>query len=1224
MQLSNSVFQRYIDTMTSASTRARVDECTVESLLDEDNLITGKVRNSIGLVYEVEVDYSERRIKESLCNCDFRRGPVCEHVVAVLIAADSLGETQANSPDKKAAFLIPEKDFSTLSISDLFQHSTDLGFSKMNVGRRNVEIRHLDIDNGIFEYSANFYSSFIVEVDQNDDGIAITCGCDQPAKKLCEHQTVVLNEILESDNIRLFFDRELRSKSLIGKAKEYGLENEPHLDRFFEVQWKNGRIKMEPLMPLLPFNAQSTERMKRQLLPKAFSPESLLKENQSAGWKPLLVIGSTNYTEALSLKVYTAQRSKEDKVKNPVRLVNAVDELLKTDKPEVLRFYAALTKYQSEYRNVTPVSEMEPAQFSEEMSGIKAVTANPEGFPVYRHSDSVSQSVTSASLEEVKFDLHGISLTLDVNQIGPFYEITGTVEAFNKQIPVDRLKLVYRYFVLYGDQLTLIDHFDYLRTIDFLKLNNNKIVIHASKFDAFRLDFLAPLESKVSIRYAFIKPAPLKLIEQTGLNTIREKVIFLTDSENFVLITPALRYGDVEIPVLSNRQLFTLDQAGAAFSIERNEAEEQQFLHEVLRTHPDFPEQDGNEFFYIHKQEFLHEGWFLDAFEHWNGLGYSILGFSSLKNNNLNSNKMKVTMRVSSEIDWFDMAAKVSFGDQSASLKQIQKSVNNKTRYVKLGDGTMGILPQEWMEKFAEYFRTGEITDDRIRIPKSLYAQVDELFAEEVLSEEVQRELRFYKEKVAQFEKIEHIDPPEALQTELRDYQKQGLNWLNFLDEFGFGGCLADDMGLGKTVQVLAFILSQKEKRGHHTNLIVVPTSLIFNWIAEVEKFAPSLKITTIHGANRVKNSDSFSQFDIILTTYGTLLSDITFMKKYRFQAIFLDESQAIKNPESKRYKAVRLLQAQNRIVLTGTPIENNTFDLYAQLSFAVPGLLGSPKLFNDHYAMPIDKFKDSARAKELQRKINPFLLRRTKKQVAHELPEKTEMVVYCEMGAEQRKVYDTYKAEFQRYLAGMDEVDYAQGSMHILAGLTKLRQICNSPALLSDQEYYGDESAKLTELMEQITSKSPNHKILIFSQFVGMLELIRPELEKLEIPFAYLTGKTKDRAAQVERFQSDDNVRVFLISLKAGGTGLNLTEADYVYIVDPWWNPAAENQAIDRCYRIGQKKNVMAIRLICPDTIEEKILRLQEAKRDLVNDLIHTDTTVLKSLSKADLMGLV
>jgi SNF2 family DNA or RNA helicase len=542
---------------------------------------------------------------------------------------------------------------------------------------------------------------------------------------------------------------------------------------------------------------------------------------------------------------------------------------------------------------------------------------------------------------------------------------------------------------------------------------------------------------------------------------------------------------------------------------------------------------------------------------------------------------------------------------------------------VRLGDGTMGVLPEEWIERFSRYFRSGEIVDDRIRTPKSQYALIDELYDDEVLADEVRRELEFYREKVAEFERIHTIEPPKALKAELRDYQKEGLNWLNFLDEFGFGGCLADDMGLGKTVQVLAFILLQREKHGQQTNLVVVPTSLIFNWIDEVSKFAPSLNVLTIHGNSRVKNAADFDNYDIILTSYGTLLSDIHFMKKYRFKSIFLDESQAIKNPESKRYKAARLLQARNRVVLTGTPIENNTFDLYAQLSFAVPGLLGSPKLFADHYAMPIDKFKDSQRALELQKKINPFLLRRTKKQVAKELPEKTEMAIYCEMGAGQRKVYDTFRDEFRRYLSGIKD-DPANGTMHILQGLTKLRQICNSPALLSDQEFYGDESAKMTELLEQIRSKSPNHKILVFSQFVEMLELIRKELEREEISYELLTGKTKNRAQAVDRFQSEKDVRVFLISLKAGGTGLNLTEADYVYIVDPWWNPAVENQAIDRCYRIGQHKNVMAIRLICPDTIEEKILRLQETKRELVNDLIHTDTSILKSLTKEDLIGLV
>jgi SNF2 family DNA or RNA helicase len=316
-------------------------------------------------------------------------------------------------------------------------------------------------------------------------------------------------------------------------------------------------------------------------------------------------------------------------------------------------------------------------------------------------------------------------------------------------------------------------------------------------------------------------------------------------------------------------------------------------------------------------------------------------------------------------------------------------------------------------------------------------------------------------------------------------------------------------------------------------------------------------------------------------------------------------------------------LQSKNKIVLTGTPIENNTFDLYGQLSFACPGLLGNQQYFKDIYAQPIDKFGETKRAVELQQKVNPFILRRTKKQVATELPEKTEMIIYCEMGIEQRKVYDAYEKEFRNYLLHQPEEDLPRNNMHVLQGLTKLRQICNSPALLKDDAYYGDAAAKIDVLIEQIESKHKHHKILVFSQFVGMLDLIKKELSAKYIAFEYLTGQTKDRAAVVTNFQGNDDIRVFLISLKAGGTGLNLTEADYVYLVDPWWNPAVENQAIDRCYRIGQEKHVVAIRLICPDTIEEKILKLQAAKKELVSDLIKTDMGVLKNFGKADLLEL-
>ncbi|HTN00209.1 MAG TPA: DEAD/DEAH box helicase, partial [Pedobacter sp.] len=304
--------------------------------------------------------------------------------------------------------------------------------------------------------------------------------------------------------------------------------------------------------------------------------------------------------------------------------------------------------------------------------------------------------------------------------------------------------------------------------------------------------------------------------------------------------------------------------------------------------------------------------------------------------------------------------------------------------------------------------------------------------------------------------------------------------------------------------------------------------------------------------------------------------------------------------------------------------VENNTFDLYGQFSFACPGLLGSREQFKQLYSVPIDQFKDRKRADELHKRINPFLLRRTKEQVATELPDKTEMVIYCEMGEQQREIYESCRTEIRDYIMGTAEDELTKSSMHVLQGITKLRQICDSPAILSKEKYYGNASAKMDVLMEQIESKSPFHKILVFSQFVSMLALIKAELESRNIPFAYLTGQTKDRAAVVNSFQNDSSLRVFLISLKAGGVGLNLTQADYVYLIDPWWNPAVENQAIDRTYRIGQHKNVMAVRLICPDTVEEKIMLMQDAKKGVASDLIKTEASIFKALTKKDLLELI
>ena len=368
--------------------------------------------------------------------------------------------------------------------------------------------------------------------------------------------------------------------------------------------------------------------------------------------------------------------------------------------------------------------------------------------------------------------------------------------------------------------------------------------------------------------------------------------------------------------------------------------------------------------------------------------------------------------------------------------------------------------------------------------------------------------------------------------------------------------------------------------------------------------------------------AEELQQHNIIITTYGTLRSDIQLFLKILFDYVVLDESQAIKNPSSKVTKAASLLTAKNRICMSGTPLQNNTFDIYAQMNFLNPGLLGSMEFFRNEFATPIDKFGEQEQKDHLRKLLYPFILRRTKEQVAKDLPEKTETILFCEMESEQRKIYDAYRNSYRDKILGTIEnqgIDKSQ--LTILQGLMKLRQICDSPAILNEEEKFPNHSIKLDELAREISENIGDHKALIFSQFLGMLGLIKEKLKEQNIPFEYFDGSTSatDREKAIQNFQNNDDCRVFLISLKAGGVGLNLTAADYVYIVDPWWNPAVEQQAIDRTHRIGQTKNIFAYRMICIDTIEDKILQLQERKKTLARELITDDSGFVKSLTRAD-----
>lgn len=475
---------------------------------------------------------------------------------------------------------------------------------------------------------------------------------------------------------------------------------------------------------------------------------------------------------------------------------------------------------------------------------------------------------------------------------------------------------------------------------------------------------------------------------------------------------------------------------------------------------------------------------------------------------------------------------------------------------------------------------------------------------------------------------IPHVLLPSSINATLRPYQQDGVNWLSFLRTQGVGGILADDMGLGKTLQALSYIQLEKEvgRLQHRPVLVIAPTSLMFNWKNEAEKFCPTLKVLTLQGLDRKQHFRNIPNADVVLTTYPLLPFDKEMLLKHRFHTIFLDEAQYIKNAKAKTTLIASQLKADNRFCLTGTPLENHLGEIWSLFNFLMPGFLQDSKTFTKHYRNPIEKKQDEGTRKYLLQRVRPFLLRRTKEQVATELPPKTEIVQYCELEREQREVYEGVRLRMhEKVRAEIAERGLARSQIIVLDALLKLRQICCHPPLLKSEDTKKiTASAKLealTELIENLLQEG--RRIVIFSQFVEMLKVIEKTLQKKGISYSMLTGQTKDRATVVNQFQ-EGQTEIFLISLKAGGVGLNLTAADTVIHYDPWWNPAAERQAADRVYRIGQDKPVFVYKLIAKDTVEEKILALQQRKQDLADSLFSEGGEAMKKLTQADVESLL
>lgn len=757
--------------------------------------------------------------------------------------------------------------------------------------------------------------------------------------------------------------------------------------------------------------------------------------------------------------------------------------------------------------------------------------------------------------------------------------------------------------------------YDDVRTLEWLE----QIVPEkfAQEPAAFNQQVIQPLIRKYTVNN-------LHIFEKKKIETAPTNCILLSEisSGAFLMLTPQWKYEDILIegPPAAEKEV---NIQGELYAVIRNTEQEQSFLELLRKTHPNF-EKQRNGYFHLTYEDAKKKNWFLKFYHQMLAENVELIGMDMLQHFRYSQHNITTEIKdISTLENAVSMTMILRFGDEMVSLSEVQKTLFNQQKSILLKDNTIGILDEEWLAGYSTLLKHGKIDKQRITVPKWLFISSQEQAQNKNFQYIIKDD---WWQKWQTFQQPDSIlyPVPATLKASLRPYQQKGYEWMRLLSEIGAGACLADDMGLGKTLQTIAFLTAQQELHPDALFLVTCPASLVYNWQQELEKFAPSLPSYIHYGAQR--NIERFMQgnYKVCITPYSTLRVDIDKINMLPWNTVVMDESHHIKNLSAQITKAIYTLQIPHKIALSGTPIMNNTFDLYAQLNFLLPNVLGGQEFFRKEYALPIDRNKNKEKMEALQQLIHPFVLRRTKKQVATDLPEKTELVLWCEMSEEQQEAYEAVKSRIRKSIfLNIQQDGLSKSKLNILQGIIKLRQLCCSPSLLADEEIRTTASVKLDVLMDELRNNLQNNKVLIFSQFKEMLHLIAQACRKEQMAYYHFDGDTaiEDRLKMVNEFQQEDNaVNIFLMSLKTGNAGLNLTAADYVFLVDPWWNSAIQQQAIDRTHRIGQTKNVFAYKMICKNTIEEKIIEMQLRKQTVSDSIITEDENFVKNLSQEDI----
>ncbi|MFN5478915.1 MAG: SNF2-related protein [Chitinophagaceae bacterium] len=1192
--------------------------------------------------YKVHVQkYKDPRALSLRCTCPYNLGDICRHEAAALlqlqdlvdrnmIGGDAIRYDQKHTVIKMK--LIDLKTIRLLATPEVCEKAEVL----LRTNKVSITSAKDERVEGKLELNGE---TFALVLQRNEErNFDSSCKCTEVHHPICLHKTMLLLQLLNAygshyfDSIRNW-DKE--KNKLLGI---YGYSmNDADWEKKFEFSYKDGKPFLRVLDPTVkrvttvPEEKVPAWKKEEKKVDLPVEVEATVLSSQRLGMVLVetpgkypgflteLVVGEfdedafsfVGKVQQIDLSKYiaTAELSPEDSV-----LLAAVRKLQRS---EIDKYVSRNSPFSGIWENII-YSEEEglPAETTQLIDEyiypklIKIFSDNSHRTPLFLLKSG--KSFTTANLQQLQIGKGKMKPGLKIGSGKKQIEIEPMVfvEEWDTELAANQWSSLL--MTLFDGSVYMWESLQDLESISaFFPERNRKI--SNKEWPAFLESTVLPFARQYKVD--FDKSLLTDLFE--GTPDIR---LLLQEKNEYLIFIPVFVYQGYEVKA-GDKEVVYIPDGPRIRMIRRDIIAERAFIKKLSALHSNFIQVENSFNLVLKGSDVLKNNWFFLFIDAMKDSEVPVLGFEELRNFRFNTAKPQTRIQISNGVDWFDAKVDIVFGNQKVTIEEIKRALTNKQQFVQLNDGTLGILPENWLKKYSLFFRVGEGKQDQLRLSKYHLSVIDELY-NGIDETEVMIKLEERYERLRSFNRINEVDPPSELSHVLRPYQVAGYHWLNYLTEVGWGGILADDMGLGKTVQALSCLQLYKEKNGKMSALVICPTTLMFNWENEIKKFTPKLTYRIHHGGERERDKSIFQKYDVVITTYGTLRSDIKFIVDNAFDYVVLDESQAIKNPQSKVTKAACLLNAKNRLCMSGTPLQNNTFDIYAQMNFLNPGMLGSMEYFRNEFATPIDKFGEKEHKDHLRKLLYPFILRRTKEQVAKDLPDKTETIIFCEMEEEQRNIYDAYRNDYRDKILGViKEQGIDKSQLTILQGLMKLRQICDSPAIMNEKDQMPNVSVKLDELSREITENIGNHKALVFSQFLGMLALIRDRLTELGVKYEYFDGSTTatERERAIQSFQNNDEIRVFLISLKAGGVGLNLTAADYVYIVDPWWNPAVEQQAIDRTHRIGQTKNIFAYRMICKDTIEDKILQLQEKKRNLARDLVADDTGFVKSLTRED-----